>query len=183
MSRIIPLRLLAVTLAFVLLVSCSSQNDDKLSHTFESAFAVTLTVNNAQTEYCARITVSAITLSDSGEPLTVRDGSVQYISPDSISDIYARRTDSTVVVGLGGIEITPSPDIAAKYVRLLDMLDIRSESFRSAGKVRIDGVELVEAVFTCGAGDVTVLFDAETQLPISATCNEIQIRFSEFTYL
>ncbi len=185
MSRRLLIFLSAVITSAVFFISCSPQHNDTVARTFERAFSVDVTVSNAQAEYHAKIIMSALPDAVSGETGEgyLRDGSVQYISPDSISDIYAKRTDSVVVVGVSGIEITPSPEIAEKYVRLLDILDIRSEQMKSVSKVQTDGIACTEAVFSHEGGEVRVIFDADTNMPIKADCGDIKIQFSEFVYL
>ena len=177
--------LLSVLILPLCCLSCSSRESDTVAHTFERSFSAVLTVNNGKSEYRAQVTLSAITdpVAGGSDTASPRDGRVQYLSPDSISDIYAERTDAKVKVGLSGIEITPSPEISEKYVRLLDMLDIRSDQLTSFSKTEIDGREVCEAVFSSSAVEVKVLFDRETLVPISLTSDEIQMQFNEFVYL
>ena len=178
MSRKCPVFISVMLCALFLFTSCSDRNHDKIARTFEAPFSAVVDIDSNTSAYSARVT-----LSDIDSVTSCRDGSVQFLSPDSISDIYASRNDSVVKVGVSGIEPTPSPEIAEKYVRLLDILDLRSEGLVSVGNEQYQGIDGITAVFSSKHGEVRVFFDSEYGNVISLSCGEIQMHFSEFVYL
>lgn len=165
------------------LVSCGSVCPE-FSDSFEKAFRASVIIEDGEKEYKASISMSALTVIDTSvsDAFELRDGSIQYLSPDSISDITAQRCGGVVTIGVSGIEITPSPSVSEKYVMPLYWLDLRGNMIQKVTEIEGEGAACFEAEYITENGTATVSFDRETKLPISFSTGDIKITFTEFLY-
>ena len=165
------------------IISCGAVAPD-FSDVFERAFDASMVIQDGEREYKASISMSALSDIDTSvaDATNARNGSVRYLSPDSISDITARRENGVVTIGVSGIEITPSPSISEKYVTLLNWLDLRGNMIYDASKRENDSTTCYEVEYITESGNVSIIYDYTTKLPISLSIGNIKITFTEFVY-
>ena len=173
-----------VCLSFILVLSffsCSHKNTDVYSSVLERSFSCKVTVLNEQTEYKADVTLYAA--SEPDELAVARDGSIVYMSPESLSDITANRTGGVVTVNVAGIIVTPSEKVGERYAALLDMLDLGSGEMLDCKTEKIDERTYVSVSFFRSGKNYKLLVDEDTAIPVSLEGDGISIKFSEFIYI
>lgn len=173
-----------VFLSFILVLSffsCSHKNTEVYSSVLERSFSCKVSVRRDDTEY-----VADVTLYGRGETVsteTGRDGSIVYLSPDSLSDITASRTGGCVSVNVSGIIVTPSEKVGARYAALLDVLDMRACEMLECKPDKTGERAVMCVSFYHSDKNYTLLVDESTAVPISLEGDGISVRFSDFIYI
>ncbi len=179
----------SVALAFVVLfaTACSGVQDRELVCLFQKPFSAKVEVTNSEGSYSATLSLgqcpSLDSIADAETEVLVRDGSVVYTAPDSISEISAVRTDGVVCVNVSGVELIPSANIAAKYTYLIDLLDLKPQELQIIKKDELDGEAVLYLTYKHSDREVCVCINENSGMPLSLDNGEVRVSFLEFIYI
>ena len=182
MSAKISVISISLALVSLLLFSCSEGGWEEVYRVFERPFSAEVRVENADGAYAATVALAQIGSGEDTAAASARNGNIVYTSPDSLSDISAVRSQGKVRVNVSGIEIVPSPNIAARYTFLLDLLDVRADEITDHGSEELDGTRMLTLAFLYDDSEYILYIDAENNMPLRIEGADMRITFDRFIY-
>ena len=183
MSSKVSVMSLSLVLVLLFFSGCSDMDVLAYADVLSRPFCADVSVVNLETEYNATVTLHQRVKNEETGEYALRDGEVLYTSPESLSDISATRHNGKVTVGVGGVILTPSEKVGARYAAIIDTLDVGSHEMLDWQRATYSDRAVRRIRYLHQERELILLVDEQTRLPISLESGDMKLSFNKFIYI